>query len=417
METTWFNAALAIGGGTVLFMGLVAGWVKNRFWVSEPLACVAVGVVIQFALPGGDWFELQETGDRQFLDSVFRVTLAISIIGATMRLPRRWLRENGRDLALVLSVGLLAIWAVGTALAWSLLALPLLTALVLGAVLAPTDPVVADSIITGRIADRCVPARVRQLISAEAGANDGLAFMLVMLPVLLLEQATTPALREWFLLVVLWEIVAGALAGAAIGWLAGHLLRWAHRREESEHVSMLSATIALAVTVLAVVALAHADGLLAVFTAGLAFNNFVHELEDHRFGHVEEGIARFTDLPAFVLLGTILPFELWDELGWAGLGFAAAVLALRRVPVWLALWPLTRSLHGPREALFAGWFGPVGIAALFLANLVQSHGVDETVWAATSLVVTVSVVLHGVTATPLTRLLGGRSAISEGNGR
>lgn len=406
METTWFNAALAIGGGTVLVMGLAAGWVKNRFWVSEPLVCVAVGVAIQLALPGGDWFEPDSTADRAFVDSVFRVTLAISIIGAATRLPRNWLRENGRDLALILALGIPAMWAVTTGLAATMLALPLLTALVLGAVLAPTDPVVADSIITGRIADQCVPVRLRRLIAAEAGANDGLALLVVMLPLLLLEQATAAALGEWFLFVLLWEIVAGALAGVAIGWIAGKLVQWAHRQPESEHVSMLSATIALAVTVVAVVALAHADGLLAVFTAGLAFNLFVHDLDDHRFGHVEEGIARFTDLPAFVLLGTIMPFELWGGLGWAGLAFALAVLLLRRLPAWLLLGPLTRSLIGPREHLFVGWFGPVGIAALFLANLVQSHDVDATIWAATSLVVTVSVVLHGVTATPLTRRLG-----------
>jgi NhaP-type Na+/H+ or K+/H+ antiporter len=70
-----------------------------------------------------------------------------------------------------------------------MLSVPLLTALLIGSVLAPTDPVLADSIIAGKTAEENVPERLRNSITAESGANDGLALLLVMMPILLLTKS------------------------------------------------------------------------------------------------------------------------------------------------------------------------------------------------------------------------------------
>ncbi len=115
------------------------------------------------------------------------------------------------------------------------------------------------------------------------------------------------------------------------------------------------------------------------------------------------------------MLGLTIPWEGWKELGWAGLLLAVAVLLLRRLPAVLALKRLLGRVGGTRDALFLGWFGPIGVAALFYANLaVRESGVEEA-WTVGSLVICASIVVHGLSATPLTRLYG-RHAQDDGSG-
>ncbi len=93
-------------------------------------------------------------------------------------------------------------------------------------------------------------------------------------------------------------------------------------------------------------------------------------------------------------------------MGWAGLLLALAVLLLRRLPAVLALKPLLGRVGGTRDALFLGWFGPIGVAALFYATFsVNKAGVEEA-WVIGSLIICASIIVHGLSATPLTRLYG-----------
>ncbi len=96
------------------------------------------------------------------------------------------------------------------------------------------------------------------------------------------------------------------------------------------------------------------------------------------------------------------------DLGWTGLLLALAVL-LRRLPAVLALRPLLGRVGGTRDALFLGWFGPIGVAALFYANLAVRESGAEEAWIVGSLVICASILVHGLSATPLTRLYGRRA--------
>ena len=78
---------------------------------------------------------------------------------------------------------------------------------------------------------------------------------------------------------------------------------------------------------------------------------------------MQDAVARFFDIPIFVLLGVLLPWQGWAELGWHGVAFAAAILLFRRLPAWFVIGRLLPSVSTPRETAFNGWFGPIGIAA------------------------------------------------------
>ncbi len=110
-----------------------------------------------------------------------RVTLGLAVMGAALRLPRGFVLRRWRDLALVLGVGMPLMWLATSVAAWVFLPLPPLACLVIGSVMTPTDPVISSSIVTGRIADRNIPPRIRGLITAESGANDGLALLFLTL--------------------------------------------------------------------------------------------------------------------------------------------------------------------------------------------------------------------------------------------
>ena len=165
-------------------------------------------------------------------------------------------------------------------------------------------------------------------------------------------------------------------------------------------------SLALFLTVLGVAELFGTSGGLAAFIAGVAFNATGGSDAKERQEVVQEAITRFFDLPIFVLLGMALPWESWLELGWGGLLLAVSVLVLRRIPAALLLCPLLGPLRRTKDVLFLGWFGPIGAAALYYStHALQETGVEE-IWTVGSFVIVASVVAHGITDTPLTKLYG-----------
>jgi len=398
-----FNIAVVIAAGTVLAMGLIAGLVKNHLWISEPTACLLIGIVIGPAVLNlADFSSLQVDSDFLLLE-VARLTLAMAVMGAALRLPSRYEMQHVRGLAIVLGLGLPAMWLTGAVLASLVLGMSVLPSLLVGAILAPTDPVVAGSVVTGKLAGRSLPARLRYNLTAESGANDGLGLLFVMLPLLLITHHPGTAIQDWVFKVFLWEVCGSVVLGLSAGWLTGRVLLWAYRQPYSESHSTLTIGIALALTVLAAVRLIESDGILAVFVAGLMLNRIVTDRET-RHEHTQEAIGRFFDLPVFVLIGTMIPWAGWQALGWPGIVFVLAVLLLRRLPWWLVLRPILPSVKTAGDAVFLGWFGPMGVASVYYALLATGETHIETIWPAVSLTVCASVIFHGISSTPLTRL-------------
>ncbi len=401
---TELNIALTAVGGLILVLGLLSRPI-NTSVLSMPLMALLAGVLLGPAglalLQPGNWGHAET-----LLEEAARVTLAISLMGIALRLPPSYPLRHWRPLLVLLGIGMPLMCLAGTLLAYGILGLPILAALLVGATLSPTEPVVASAIVTGDVAEENLPGRVRHLLSTESAANDGLAYPLVLLPVLLLTQAPETAWVEWLWRALIWGVGGAALFGALLGLGAGRLLRWAERQRLIGEQSFLSVTIALSLLVLGAAKLLGMDGILAVLAAGVAFDQEVGGRERSEEENVQEAVNQFFTLPVFVLVGVMLPWEHWLELGWGGLLLAAAVLLLRRLPAMVALTPFVSPLQARRDTLFAGWFGPVGVAAVFYAMLVLRHTGNDIAWTVGSLVVCASVLVHGISAAPLARLYG-----------
>jgi len=121
---------------------------------------------------------------------------------------------------------------------------------------------------------------------------------------------------------------------------------------------------------------------------------------------VQEAVNRFFIIPIFALLGMMLPWAEWGQLGWPLIVAVVGVLALRRVPAIFIVRAALGPLKGVREASFAGWFGPIGIAALFYACFSERHTGLPVTWAVPAAVIVGSVLVHGFTASSLTRWFG-----------
>src|SRR5215217_269150 len=406
--------SLAAVGRLLLLLGVVGGLLKERTPISEPLIALIAGVLIGPAALG--LLDLAELGNQTLiLKEAALVTLGIALVGVALRLPVGYASGNWRLLVVLLGIVMPLMWIVSGLLVYLILGLPFWVSVLIGAIVTPTDPVVASSIVAGGVAERNLPARLRHAISAESGFNDGLALPFVVLPVLVLTEPQGEVLGHWLTHTVLLEIVAGAAVAALMGYVAGKTLRWAERKEAMERTSLLTISLALSLTVLGVTELLHLNGVLAAFVAGIVFNFAGSSEVKESQEEIQEAISRFFDLPVFVIVGMALPWEGWLQLGWGGILLATAVLLFRHLAGVLALRPLLGALQGKAEdVLFScGWFGPVGAAALYYAAFSLRETGIEAAWTVGSLVICASVLVHGITATPLTKLYGRHPQVCE----
>jgi NhaP-type Na+/H+ or K+/H+ antiporter len=237
---------------------------------------------------------------------------------------------------------------------------------------------------------------------------------LVILPILLMQHGPAEASLTWLLHVVGWEIGAAVAAGAAAGWLTARCMKWARGRPDADGASLLTVTISLAMATMAEVHLLGADEILAAFVAGAVLNNVNRQAkaEEHH-ERFSEALGRFFDLPVMILFGVAIPWGAWTAMGWRGVAFAVGILLLRRLPAWLLLGRLMPWIRPVGNAVFAGWFGPIGAAALFYAMLIQDEIGSAQLWPFISLAIGASVLAHGVSATPITHMFGARRAATS----
>src|ERR687890_442749 len=235
--------SLAAVGGLLLLLGVVGGLLKERSPISEPLIGLLAGVLIGPAALG--LLDLAELGNETLiLEEAALLTLGIALVGVALRLPVGYASSNWRLLIVLLGILMPLMWIVSGLLVYLILGVPFWVAVLIGAIVTPTDPVVASSVVAGGVAERN-------------------------LPVLVLTEPPGEVLGHWVTHTVLLEIVAGAALAALMGYLAGKTLRWAERKETMERTSLLTISLALSLTMLGVTELLHLNGVLAAFVAGI----------------------------------------------------------------------------------------------------------------------------------------------------
>jgi NhaP-type Na+/H+ or K+/H+ antiporter len=393
-----FNLALVVVSLLVLVLGLFSSYIREKTWLSEPMLAMFVGI---FA---GPFFfnilpQYWSTQD-QFLEIVARLTLAIGLMAAALRLPTGYVTRHRRSLSILIGLIMPIMWLVASSILHLLLGIDWTLSLLVGSVITPTDPIVATAIVTGKSAEENLPSNLRNLISAESAANDGLAYPLVLLSYYLLNPPQGSIFAYWLTHTIIWEVVGAVFFGILLGLGAGYLLVWAEEKKLTDKTSFLAYTLILSILVLGLTKLLGTDGILAVFVAGLAFSRKVNGSERSESANIQAAVGQFFILPAFALLGMMLPWQDWLNLKWSALLAAISILIFRRLPFVLLLRKFMPELPKFKDALFLGWFGPIGISAVFYALLIWHLTEEQQIWTIASLMIFFSVVIHGISASP-----------------
>jgi NhaP-type Na+/H+ or K+/H+ antiporter len=407
-----FNLIVALLGGITLIFGLASKALER-----SPFPPTLLGLLVGVAL-GPEALALLEPeklGERSsIMEGAARLTLGIGLVGVALRVPRAYPLGNWRAMLVLIGLGMLLMWAITTMIVYFVLGLPFWLAALIAAILTPTDPVAASPIVTGTVAEKNIPDRVRHAISFESGANDGLSYVFVFLPFLLLTRPADEALSHWATHTLLWQVGVATAFGLLLGFSAGKLLQAAEKRGTIERHWRLVYTVALALLAVGAGKLINSDEVLLVFAAGAMFTQVVSGEDRENEEQGQEAVNRFLAIPIFVLLGAALPWDGWRTLGWGGIGLASAVLVFRRMPALLLLRPLLPGVRGLGDALFVGWFGPIAVAAIYYAALMEHRLKEPLIWDVVTLVIFASVLAHGLTGAPLTRLYGRLAGLRRG---
>jgi sodium/hydrogen antiporter len=393
--------------------------------LSAPIVLVGVGMLIGLT-PLPDGMPLDPQHNRAVIEHVTEVTVIVALMGVGLALDRP-LRPRDRSTWLtwsptwrLLAVAMPLCVASIALLGWAFGLVPA-AALLLGAVLAPTDPVLASDVqVAGPTTgdpDVEEDDDVRFALTSEAGLNDGLAFPFVMAAVLL---ATEGGVAGWWLEWATWyavgKTVVGVLAGVAVGWVLARLA-FRSRRDAlrvAERGEPLLAIAAL-VTAYGLGELAGGYGFLSVFACAMTFRSAERAHDYHAAMHeVVERLERLLTLFILLVLGIALTRGLLGSLDWRGVTVGLAlILVVRPLSGALALGTWRRAEDRPgglsrQERWAASFFGVRGVGSIyylaFAAGEADVLG-EDWLWSTVAFTVIASVVIHGVLSRPLMEMV------------
>jgi sodium/hydrogen antiporter len=383
----------------VLTISALTSGLVERAPLSFPMIFLGLGILL-----GERGFGVIMIGPHDVtLEVIAVLNLALVLFLDAVKLRFDELGHDWRIPVLTLGPGTLLIIALVALAASLLLGTSLVQSLLIGAILASTDPVVLRDIVR----NEHIPRSVRRALSIEAGTND-----IVVLPIVLvliaIARAQVGGVSDW--LVFLGQLlVLSPLAGFAVGgigaWLVGQADARFHIRREYQALYGIGLVLAAYVAGQTL----GVDGFLAAFAAGVAVTVFNYELCDC-FLEYGEITAEMAMLLAFILFGAVLSTLIETIALLPALVLAVLVIGVAR-PLALGLVLRHAAISRPARA-FISWFGPRGLNSLLLALLVVQNGVPgaEQLLAIVGVVVIVSVIAHGGSATPLSAWYGRRIA-------
>ena len=405
-------------GALMLLRGFSATALKT-LPVTAAIIYLAVGLLVgPSAL---NVFHFNPLKQSALLEVLTEVAVLISLFSAGIKMPAPFRLSRWRAPILLATVSMALTVAMVAGFAWWVLGLPLGAGILLGAIVAPTDPVLATDVQIRHPGDR---DQLRFTLTSEAGMNDGSAFPFVMLGLGLLGLHDLGEMGvRWLLVDVLWATFAavaiGVVAGVTLARMVWHLRRAPHQHELMDDflgLGLIGLVYGLTVAV-------NAWGFLAVFFAAVALRQTELKLasqvlptavlakvvteEPLPLPTVSEGslvfkehLERLSELMLILLVGGSLFLSSWS---WLGTLFALFLFLVVR-PV-SALFGLLGSGTPWRIRGMTAWFGVRGIGSLYYLMYAIQHGLSEPLALQmiqlTLLVVTLSILIHGVSVKPL----------------
>ena len=415
-------AYLILGAFTSLFM-LCSLFVKEKLYIGEATVATLCGVI--FGPHAANLFNPKSWGN---VDSITlecsRIVLVVQCFAVGVELPKAYMERHWKSVTFLLVPVMTYGWLATSLFIWWLIEpLSWLESLMCAACVTATDPVLASSVVgKGKFAKR-VPKHLRDVLSAESGCNDGMAFPFIYLSYYLIHYhlKADKVTEHWILNTILYECLFGAIFGFLVGYAGRHAIKWANSKDLIDRESFLVFYFVLALFCAGAGSTLGLDDLLVGFAAGVGFSNDGWFSEKTEESHVSSVIDLLLNLAYFVFLGAVIPWEQYNNarIGmtpWRLVCISILVIFFRRIPIMLALKPIIPDVKTWREALFAGHFGPIGVGAIFAALLARAELETDTteplsvlpsdpgsenylviyiIWPLTTFLVITSILVHG----------------------
>lgn len=365
----------------VLLLAVLLSALAHRTVLSTAVVFLLAG----FLVGDGVFGVVHVTAQSPVVASLAELALFAVLFTDGMRVGWADLRSAWKLPGRALGLGLPLTLLVTAVLAHYVAGLGWVESLLIGAILAPTDPVFAAALVGN---DK-VPGRLRHLLNVESGVNDGLAlpFVVVLLAVVAHED-------DLHLATIGWELLLGIAIGIAVPWIAIRLERTRWFAVSAQYAPLNA--VAIGLLVLALGKVTHGNLFLAAFAAGITVASIGHKERD-AFEHFGELIAEIFKLAALLVFGALLTPRFFGDISWTGWVFAIlALIVARPVALWLSF---LGSRLGAREQLAAMWFGPKGFASVVYGLLVIASGIPAAgnIFTLVALTIVLSIVLHSST--------------------
>ncbi len=378
----------------------------ERSPLTPPMFFLAVGFLL--SSEGLGWLHLDL--DAEAVHVLAELTLILVLFTDAARIDLACLRREQNLPARLLGIGM-PLTIVGGAAA-ALAVLPELAwteALLLAAILAPTDAAIGQAVVSSPL----VPMRIRQSLNVESGLNDGIALPVVLIFAFLAGAREGVGDASYWLQFAALAVILGPLVGWAVGFVGGRVVDWGTRSGWINDAFQRIVGLGLALLAFGAAEVVGGNGFIAAFVAGLTLGNTARGVCEclYDFGEAE---GQLLTLLVFLVFGAaMLPEALPLATGAAVLYALLSLTVVRMVPVALAL--VGTGLR-PASVAFLGWFGPRGLASILFALLVVEEGrltSGPFLLTVVALTVLASTLLHGLTAYPLARRYGSYSAAMD----
>ncbi|KAJ9426929.1 hypothetical protein FOXG_03774 [Fusarium oxysporum f. sp. lycopersici 4287] len=409
------NIVLGVLGAFMILYGIISVKIKQAWYLGEALPAVFFGVILgpiaaKF-IESEKWGSAEPGQTSAITLGIARVMIGVQLVIAGYQLPAKYGLTRWKEMALCLLPIMTVMWLCTTAcIMVTIPNLTLLAALVIGSCVTCTDPILSQAIAKGPFADKYVARPLREVISAEAGANDGFGFPFLMLATYLIQHAENPpaaakavakgvsgveaghalmaragevgrlgggvgvAMANWFVETWLYTIVLSIAYGAVLGYGSCKGVKFALKSKWIDEESYVLFPTALGLFTVGTCGALGTDDLLACFVTGMALNwdgNYLRETE-RRHDEVNSCVDVLLNFGGFMYIGAILPWgDFHDPAGtgitWGRLiGLGLLILVFRRLPAIFAFYKLMPDVcTNWKEALFMGYFGPIGAGAVF----------------------------------------------------
>ncbi|TDZ53660.1 putative Na(+)/H(+) antiporter [Colletotrichum trifolii] len=412
LDPSELNVVLAVFGAFIILYGILSVKIKNVWYLGEALPAVILGIclgpIAARFLDSERWGSAVEGQTSSITLGVMRVMIGIQLVMAGYQLPAKYQKNRWKDM-LVLMIPIMTLMWLATTIC-ILATIPkvtLLGAMVIASCVTSTDPVLSQAVAKGPFSDKFVRRSLREIISSEAGANDGFGFPFLMLATYLIRhaegseslstgksalQAVTRAilpraggdvarqgggvgiaLQNWFLETWLYFVVMSIAYGVILGTLIRFALKYSVRKKWIDSESYVLVPTAIGLFMMGTSGAIGTDDLLSCFVAGSALNwdgEYLVEAQK-RHDEVNASIDVLLNFGGFIYLGTIIPWsDFSSDITGIGpgrlIGLGLLVLAFRRIPAVLLTYKLMPNvIKDWKEALFMGYFGPIGVGAAF----------------------------------------------------